>query len=235
MGLLSRVVGISAYCHRYLNSPPPPVLGEYLNCKIDQIIDLQPDLVLTTSGIQRKLALKLAKANLPVYALSLPQSFHGILENNLVLGRLINELEKARTLSKTMQSRAEDLRRSAPKKRPTIYLELWLGRHMRAVGGASFINDLIDIAGGDLIFKTRTEGYFVPNFEEVAQLQPDIHLFFHEPEYLVDPVELVRERGWNPQTPIIVSTVDCGRNMIQDGPSFLDSAAWLQDQLTNVI
>jgi iron complex transport system substrate-binding protein len=231
MGFLDRVVGISAYCDRYLTSPAPPVVGEYLNCNLPKIKDLQPDLLLTTSGIQRKLALKMAKEGLPIYALPLPQSFHGILENILILGRLINELAQARVLCAKMQARAEELRHSAPSPRPRIYLELWLGRHMRAVGGASFIHDLVDLAGGDLLFNNRTEGYFVPDFEEVAALKPDIHLFFHEPEFLISPEDLVKERGWNPETPIITSTVDCGRNMIQDGPSFLDTAEWLRAQL----
>lgn len=231
MGFIDRVVGVSAYCHRYIASPTPPVLGEYLNCRIDEIIDLKPDLVLTTSGVQRKLALKLARSGLPVYALPLPQSFHGILENNLILGRLINDLDKARKLSTAMLARAQSLRKSSPAYRPRIYLELWLGRHMRAVGGASFISDLVEIAGGDLIFNHRTEGYFVPNFEEVAKARPDLHLFFHEPEYLVDPATLVAERKWDPATPTLISTVECGKNMIQDGPSFLDTAAWLQKHL----
>lgn len=234
MGLIGRVVGVSAYCDRYVPNLQAPVIGEYLNGDIDQIKALKPDLILTTSGIQLKLASKLAQEGLPVYALPLPQSFYGVLENYLIVGGLMNELEKARQLSSTMQSRADLLRKNSPASRPSIYLELWLGRHMRAVGGGSFINDLIDIAGGDLIFKNKTQGYFTPDFDEVADLNPDVHLFFHEPEYLIDPVQLVAERNWNPDTAIVISTVDCGENMIQEGPSFLDTAAWLQNQLLNI-
>jgi len=234
MGLIDRVVGVSEYCERYIPDLKAPVVGEYLNCNMDMIKDLNPDLILTTSGIQLKLAAKLAHKGFPVYALPLPQSFYGMLENNLILGGLLNELEKARALSASMQERAEQLRKNAPTSRPSVYLELWLGRHMRAVGGGSFINDLIDIAGGDLVFKNKTEGYFIPDFDEVSAIKPDVHLFFHEPEYLIDPAQLVAERNWNPNTPIIISTVDCGENMIQDGPSFLDTAVWLQNKLRSI-
>lgn len=234
MGFIERVVGVSAYCDRYIPNLQAPVVGEYLNCDISEIKALQPELILTTSGIQLKLAAKLAKEGLPVYALPLPQSFYGVLENNLIVGGLLNELEKARELSSSMQIRADQLRNNSPSVRPSVYLELWLGRHMRAVGGGSFINDLIDIAGGDLVFKNHTQGYFTPDFEAVAAIQPDVHLFFHEPEYLVDPAQLVAERNWNPNTPVIVSTVDCGQNMIQEGPSLLDTAEWLQDKLLSL-
>ena len=164
--------------------------------------------------------------------LPLPQSFHGILENIRILGSLMNQLEAASILTTSLNERAESIRLRAPKIRPAVYLELWLGKHMRAVGGGSFIQDLINIAGGDLIFREHSTGYFIPDFHTVASLAPDVFLFFHEPEYLIDPTELVNQRNWNPKTKVIVSTVLCGENVIQDGPSILDTAEWLQYQLT---
>ncbi|MGE9270528.1 MAG: ABC transporter substrate-binding protein [Verrucomicrobiales bacterium] len=234
MGLVERLVGVSAYCGRYLSKPAPPVVGEYLTGDFEKIVALEPDLVLTTTGIQRKLAMKMAARGLPVFALPLPMGFHGMLENHLLLGRLMNELEVARQLNRHMERSAMLLRKKAGGQRPRVYVELWLGRHMRAVGGGSFIHDLLEIAGADLLFAERTDGYFTPDFDEVAVGQPDIHLFFHEPEYLIDPRHLVKERGWEVRTPLVVSTVDRGRNVIQDGPSFLESAAWLQEEIQRV-
>ena len=232
MGFIDRVVGVSEYCSRYVPQLTAPVVGQYLNCNIEQIKQLKPDLILTTGGIQLKLATKLAQQGLPIFVLPLPQSFHGILENIRILGGLINQLEASRKLTASLNTRAESIRLKAPTKRPSVYLELWLGKHMRAVGGGSFIQDLIHIAGGNLIFRDRSAGYFTPDFKAIASLNPDIFLFFHEPEYLIDPTELVNQRNWNPKTKIIISTVTCGENMIQDGPSILDTAEWLQQQLT---
>jgi iron complex transport system substrate-binding protein len=231
MGLIDRVVGVSEYCERYIPDLKAPVVGQYLNCDVGQLKALKPDLILITSGIQLNLGKKLAKAGLPVYVLPLPQSFYGMLENNMILGGILGELEKARELSSFMLQRAENLRQKHSGQRPKIYVELWLGRHMRAVGGLSFIHDLVEIAGGELLFGNRSQGYFTPDFDEVAELKPDMYLFFHEPEYLVTPEDLVKDRGWNPETPIIVSTVECGKNMIQEGPSFLDTAEWLQKEM----
>lgn len=231
MGLIDSVVGVSEYCERYIPNLKAPVVGQYLNCDLEQLKALKPDLILITSGVQLNLGKKLAKAELPVYVLPLPQSFYGMLENNMILGGILGELEKARKLSSCMIQRAVDLRQQHSGRRPTIYVELWLGRHMRAVGGLSFIHDLVEIAGGELLYGNHTQGYFTPDFDEVAELKPDIHLFFHEPEYLIDPEELVRARGWDLETPIIVSTVECGKNMIQEGPSFLDTAEWLQKEI----
>lgn len=231
MGCISRVAGVSEYCSRYVEHLDAPVIGQYLNADISTIRALKPDLVITTSGIQLKLARRLAASGLPVYVIPLPRGLHGILENILILGGLVNELPAAHTLIGEMREKADLLRTSNPVRKPKVYAELWLGRHMRAVGGGSFIRDLIDLAGGTLLFGDAPQDYFTPDFDAVAALQPDIHLFFHEPEYLIDPNELVRERNWKTSTPVIISTVKCGENLIQDGPSLLDTAAWLQRQI----
>lgn len=233
MGLIDCVVGVSEYCERYIPALQAPVVGQYLNCDMDQLEALKPDLILITSGIQLKLGKKLAKAGWPVYVLPLPQSFYGMLENNMILGGILGELAKARELSAGMLKRAEKLSSKLGSYRPKIYVELWLGRHMRAVGGLSFIQDLVEISGGELLFGNRSQGYFTPDFDEVAELKPDIHLFFHEPEYLITPEDLVRDRGWDSKIPIIISTVECGKNMIQEGPSFLDTAEWLQKEIVD--
>ena len=233
MGLVDRVVGVSEYCSRYVPDLAAPQVGQYLNCDLKKIHSLKPDLILTTGGIQRNLAAKLAAEGLPIFILPLPQSFYGILENIDILGGLVNQLERARTLTSKMNQRATELQNRAPAHRPSVYLELWLGRHMRAVGGGSFIRDLIHLAGGDLVYKNKSTGYFTPDFDEVAALSPDVHLFFHEPEYLIDPAELIDQRNWNAATKTIISTVLCGENVIQDGPSFLDTAEWLHHQLVS--
>jgi len=233
MRLTERIAGVSEYCDRYVPKLTAPRVGQYLNCDLDQIKSYKPDLILTTGGIQLKLAVKLAKEKLPVFVLPLPQSFHGILENIRILGALMNQLESARNLTASLNSKAELLRKNAPSVRPKIYLELWLGKHMRAVGGGSFIQDLIEIAGGSLIFENNNAGYFTPDFDQVSSLKPDVFLFFHEPEYLINPTDLIRQRNWNPDTKVIVSTVLCGENVIQDGPSLLDTAEWLQQELVS--
>lgn len=235
MSLLEKIVGVSEYCDRYVDTSTMQVVGQYVTADLDAIQALKPDLVLTTTGIQRKLGQRMVKAGIPIYNLNLPSSFEGMLENIMVLGGLLNEMQKARELVLKMRSRAEQMRAvNAGQTRPKIYVELWLGKHMRAVGGYSYIRDLVDLAGAELVYETLAEGYFVPDLEEVKRHDPDAFVFFHEPEYLVDGDALVAERGWNKETPVIMSTVEMGMNMIQDGPSLLDSADWLRKQLEEV-
>ncbi len=230
MGLLDRIVGVSEYCDRYVQTDAP-VVGQYLNCDIEQIKALKPDLVILTTGIQRKLGMKLAAAGLPVYALNLPQSFYGILENQRILGGLLDEMQLANDLNAKMLDQRAELKLHHPAEKPRVYVELWLGKHERAVGGLSFISDLVEMAGGISIYADRAEAYMRTDYDEIAALNPDVYICFYEPEYVVDGCELSRQRGWSPEIKVIHSIVDCGQNVIQEGPSLLDTAKWLQKQL----
>ena len=127
----------------------------------------------------------------------------------------------------------ERLRAARWAARPRVYVELWFGRHPRTSGGRTFVHDLIELPGGENIFGSSPQGYLPLDIPAAAAAKPDVALFFSEPEYPVDPGRLLAQRGWDtPGGPrVIVSTVDRGRNLIHDGPSFADTARWLAGQM----
>ena len=237
MGCGERVIGVSSYCARYVPDLSKPVAGDYLSIDEARFEALDPDLVLVTTGVQRDLGLKLVAKDLPVYALPLPNSFYGIMENNRILAALMNEMQKGHQLCSRMDAEAARIRGCNSKIRPRVYVELWFGRHTRTIGGRTFIHALVTIAGGEPIFADRCQGYLKPDFNEVEAEKPDVLVFFSEPEYPIDPEKLLEERGWSDSldAKIITSSVKRGRNFIHDGPSFLETAAWLQEQLNEPI
>lgn len=236
MGLHHRICGVSEYCDRYIDTTDIPVVGQYMVADIEAIKALKPDLVLLTTGIQKRLSERLVKEGLPVFNLTLPTSFEGVLENISQLGGLLNEMSKARELVVRLRERAVKLRAVQTfDQQPNVYVELWLGRHRRAVAGLSYIRDIVEMAGGKLCYSDHPEGYFENEFDAINQEAPDVYVFFHEPEYLVDGPTLIKERGWDAAVPYVMSTVKMGESMIQDGPSMLDSAEWLHGQLKEVL
>jgi iron complex transport system substrate-binding protein len=104
---------------------------------------------------------------------------------------------------------------------------------MRSIGGLTYINDLVSLAGGDAIFADKRQGYFIPEFEEVVTKRPDVFLVFSEEVYPVDPLNLIEQRRWKEvlSVRIVESTVQRGQNLIQEGPSIVETASWLQEQL----
>jgi iron complex transport system substrate-binding protein len=233
MGCGDRVAGVSTYCSRYIRDLRTPVAGDYLKIDEAKFATIAPDLILVTTGVQRTLGLQLAQRGLPVYALPLASSFHGILENIVTVAGLLDSMCQGRQLVERLMSEAVDLRRGMVDRRPRVYVELWFGKHMRSIGGRSHIHDLVSMAGGDPILADSPQGYLEPDLEQVVAQQPEILLFFSEPEFPIDVQELMHERGWDKQlkVPYIESTVERGRNLIHDGPSLLETARWLHSQL----
>ncbi len=233
IGCGDRIVGVSSYCDRYVDDLDRPVIGDYL--KLDQALldEARPDLILVIGGIQHSLGRTLARQGLPVYCLPLPSSFHGILENIVTVAALVDEMTAGRQLCSTMTDRAAVLRRAALPSRARVYVELWFGRHVRTIGGRTFISDLVEIAGGDPIFGGSRSAYLKVHLDDVAQKKPEIMVGFSEPEYPVDFQDLLEHRGWDSDfaPSLILSDVTKGRNVIHDGPSVLDTAAWLQAEL----
>jgi len=231
LGCGEALVGVTPYCARYVDNLAVPIAGDYLQADLDHLHRLEPDLVLVTSGIQTAFARRLAAAGLPVHALPLPASRFGILENQITLGGLMHRVAEARDLCTRMEAGFAQLIATAPARRPTVFIEMWCGRHLRGIGGLSFIHDLVELAGGVAVPQVRSEAYPKPDLDAVASLKPDAILFFHEPEFPVDAEALLAERGWNWGPRLISSDITKGRIIIHDGPSYLDTARWLRHQL----
>lgn len=230
MGLAERVIGVSKFCRRYVDTGDRAVAGDYLRIDEDKLRALRPDLVLMTGGVQLGVARRLAKAGLPVFVLPLPDSYFGVLENIRRLGALFGEMGAAQTLTAKMQARAAALRVASPARAPATYVELWCGRHPRMIGGLTFIHDIVELAGCRNVFADRAEGYLEIDRAAVAAARPELLVLFHEEDdHPLDVAAWREQSGW--RGPIIEAGITRGRNLLHDGPSLLDTSAWLQSEV----
>ncbi len=238
IGCLDRIAGVSSYCRRYVPNLTAPVVGDYLSVDEDLLREIEPDLVITTTGVQRGVGKGLSHDGYPVFAIPLPNSLHGILEGVMLLGALVGEMDAARDLVHRWTAHFEALRADAPPTRPRVYAELWFGAYQRTPGGLTFIHDLLEAAGAQPLFGDVARSYLNVDVGEVEHRRPDVAVVFSEPEYPVDAAALVREREWNvtlPHLALIQSDVTRGRNLIHDGPSMMETATWLHGRIREAV
>lgn len=233
LGAGDAVVGVSPYCARYVPGLAAPVVGDYVHADPAAIRAAAPDLVVVTDGVQLPLARRLAAEGLPAYLLPVPQSRFGILENAIALGALTGRLPEARALGTSIEAACAALLASAPARRPRVYAELWFGAHPRRFGGRAFVHDLLELAGAESVFGEEPFGYAPLDLAAVERREPEWLVVFHEPEHPVDARALAAERGWDRRLGgrIVTSTIERGRNLIHDGPSFVETARWLRGVL----
>ena len=178
IGEQARIVGISGFTVRPARARrEKPKVSAFTSAKIEQILDLQPDLVIGFSDIQADIARDLIRAGVEVW-ISNHRSVQGILAYTLRLGAMVGALARAQGLVEEMQTAiraAQQLAATLPS-RPRVYFEEW---DEPPITGIRWVCELIRIAGGDDIFPERAacslaKDRILADASEVIRREPDL-------------------------------------------------------------
>jgi len=135
-----------------------PRLGSYFQVDYKKLEELQPDLVLVTTGAQRRLALELAEKGYPVYPIPLPVGLAGVVDMAYTVGLVIGELGAARRLEHELAQALASLPGRDPPLR--AYYEIDLGGPVTA-GGHSYITDALSRLGLETPFQGERTTWIV--------------------------------------------------------------------------
>ena len=151
LGEEARIVGISGYTVRPRRArQEKPRVSAFLDGKIDQIVALQPDLVIGFSDMQAALADKLIRAGLSVFITN-QRSVAQIFDTMRLVAGLVGAQAKAEAWIAAClaeQARIAAVAATWPR-RPRVYFEEWDEPRISAI---QWVSELITIAGGDDVF-----------------------------------------------------------------------------------
>ena len=182
---------------------PPEVLSKPVaggfdgkNLSVENILSFQPDLVYLTSGMHDFL-IPLLRSKKIRYFISMDASVNGILSEIKEIGKITGHEKEAEAKIAEISSQIEELKKRAslaaavaPK---SVYWEIWSPPYM-SIGKNSFINELIQIAGGKNIFDDIKEAYPIVSDEQIILRNPDVIII---PDNLSDGIEGIKNRnGW---------------------------------------
>jgi iron complex transport system substrate-binding protein len=180
LGEEHRIVGISGFTVR----PPrarkeKPKVSAFTSAKVDEILALQPDLVIGFSDLQADIARDLIRAGVEVW-ISNHRSVAGILAYIRRLGAMVGAYEKAERYAQRAEAHLAQVRAAAATwpKRPKVYFEEW---DEPIITGIRWVAELIGIAGGDDVFpeharESLAKHRILADGGEVVQRAPDIIL-----------------------------------------------------------
>ena len=174
MGDGSRVVGRTHWDNYPAAAESVPDLGNGLRPNIEAVLAAHPDLVLLyASADNRATALKLHELKIATVSIKVDHIADFVREARL-LGRVLGDSVAAATVVDSVQRTLDRVRAAtAPLSHPTVFWELWQSPLM-AVGGGSFLNELLTIAGGTNIYGTLSAPSPVVSREDVLSRHPDI-------------------------------------------------------------
>ena len=178
LGEQDRIVGISGFTVR----PPrarreKPRVSAFTSARIDEILELEPDLAIGFSDMQADIAQALIRAGVEVW-ISNHRSVAGIIAYVERLAALVGAIERGRQYADGLRAHVEAVRRAAAAlpKRPRVYFEEW---DEPMISGIRWVSELVSIAGGDDIFPERAlqslgRDRIIADADEVVRRAPDI-------------------------------------------------------------
>jgi len=237
LGVWDRVVGVSFFCNKPPEAAEKPRVGSYFNVNWRKLEELNPDLILVTTGAQRKTALELAERGYTVYPVPLPTSLAGVVDMAVQVGLVVGALDEARRLEAALLEKASRLPRVDPPVR--VYYEIDLGGPV-SVGGHSYIVDALDRIGLHNVFRRdRVPWVINPDMERVRAYKPQLIVYERAPYKPVAEEKIVEDLKSRLQgTPaveeerIIILPPD---SLAHYGPSLLEALAGLAERARDML
>ena len=151
LGEQQRIVGISGFTVRPAQArKEKPRVSAFTSARIEQIVALQPDLVLGFSDLQADIAADLVRAGIEIHIFN-QRSVAQIIDFMRMLGAMVGAQTRCASLIASIERDLQAVRDAAARLpcRPRVYFEEW---DEPLICGIRWVSELIAIAGGEDCF-----------------------------------------------------------------------------------
>lgn len=177
LGLGNRVVGVTRFCRYPPEARLKPKIGDYTSPNLEAIAALRPDLVIIQTNPVH-LADRLAKLKLHVLEVD-QENIAAIYKSIHDVGAATGTEHAATQLSDSILDGLGKIR-SRVASLPRVRMMFVIGRSPNRLDGlvvagrASYLNEVIEIAGGENVFRDAVAGYPEVSLEEVMARNPEV-------------------------------------------------------------
>jgi iron complex transport system substrate-binding protein len=201
----------------------------------EMILDLEPDLVVAGSTSQAEVVTMLGEVGITTFTLA-PDSFADIKAGILTMGDITGNVAGAQAVVADMEMRAAALAEKIDtipmRERVTVFYEVW-HEPLMTTTDASFIGELLTLAGGVNIFADLEEAWPTVSAEQIIESDPQAII---GPSMHIDQLtaEVIGARpGWESLTAVqnnAIYIVD-GDIISRPGPRVIDALEELAAKL----
>jgi iron complex transport system substrate-binding protein len=177
LGLGDRVVGVDRFSRYPPQALTKPRIGDYAAPNLEVIASLRPDLVMIPTNPVR-LRQRLEALQLRVLELN-QEGIPALYESIRIVGQATGATAQAARLTQQIRGDLEAIRARAARQSRTRVL--FVAGHtpqrlegLIVAGGASYLNEIIDIAGGENVFRDAKAAYPMVALEEILARNPEV-------------------------------------------------------------
>jgi iron complex transport system substrate-binding protein len=179
LGLGDRVVGVTRFCRYPPEAQKKPKIGDYTSPNLEAIAALKPDLVIVQTNPVR-LAERLGTLRLRVLEIN-QDNIAAIYNSIRVVGEATGVSPRAAQLIDSIRGKLDAIaKRAKPLHRARVMFVVGRSPNrldgLIVVGRASYLNEVIALAGGENVFRDAVAAYPAVTLEEVFARNPDVIL-----------------------------------------------------------
>lgn len=173
VGAYDQIVARTDFCDFPAELSKKPSVGGFdgKTVSVETILAYQPDFVYGTSGMHDFLKQPLEAAGITLY-LSKADTVEAVIAEIRKIGKITGHAKEGEAVASTMEKELAAIKKAVSKQtKPTVYYEVW-GNPYMTVGNKSFINGIIQAAGGTNIFANVDGDYPMISEESVIAQNP---------------------------------------------------------------
>lgn len=191
-------------------------VGDYQSLNVERIAELDPDIVIAITGGPEDDYDKVRELGIPVYRIVDVRGMDGVYEEILNISKITGKEEKGLELIGDLKSQVEEISSKVEgltdDQRPRVFYEIW-NEPLMSAGADTFINDLIEIAGGkNILSEDGLTGWIEYSIETLIGKDPDV---------IIAPVSLATDPSVileDPRFASISAVIDGYVYIIPDNP-----------------
>src|SRR5699024_10231150 len=151
------------------------------------IIELEPDLVLLYGPGDEEENARLEEAGIPLLGY-LPESVDEVIETIETIGEITDTNEAAKSITDDMISKRDEIvGKVAGEDTPRVFYEIWHDP-LSAAGPGSFMDELINLSGGENIDKDAEQSYAEYDLESLIEKDPEIYLAADDSQKTIESI-----------------------------------------------
>jgi iron complex transport system substrate-binding protein len=194
LGLESRVVAIDQYSNYPPAAKSKPTVGGFANPDLEKIVAQEPDLILGASIHVKAILPELERRGLKA-VITDPKSVSGVLDSIRLVGKITGQQKEADAIVAGMQARIDSVQ-AAVKGATPVRLFYEISPQLHTAGSGTFVNDVLQMAGGANIAANTGKDWPQLNQESLLLADPEVILIADQPADMTPEIVSARP-GWS--------------------------------------
>ena len=202
LGIKDKIVATDTYSADVEGLDAELAKIDMMNLDAEELIALKPDIVLATGMVKKgddsDPLEQVGKAGITVVYIASSDTIEGIYNDIDFLGKLLAAEDKGKEIVDNLKDKIAEYKAigDSIEDKKTVYFEIGSEPSLYSFGKGGFINDMIELVGGENIFASKEDSWLTVSEEEIINENPDV--IITNETYLEDPTGAIKNRsGWD--------------------------------------